>query len=62
MHPKNAEKQPPNVTAYDGTSASKTLGAFVSDFQSLVESVQQNGCGLEARLESWYRFLVQPNP
>jgi hypothetical protein len=24
--------------------------------------VQQHGCGLEAQLESWYRFLVQPDP
>jgi hypothetical protein len=54
--PKNAGKPAPNVTPY----ASST--ALVADFQSLVEGVQQHGCGLEAQLESWYRFLVQPDP
>ena len=27
-----------------------------------MQGVQQHGCGLEAQLESWYRFLVQPDP
>jgi len=56
--PKNAGKSPPNVTPYsDGQEQS-----FVTDFQSLVTGVQQHGCGLEAQLESWYRFLIQPDP
>jgi hypothetical protein len=55
--PKNAGKAPPNVTPY--TTSSTQL---VSDFQSLVSGVQQHGCGLEAQLESWYHFLVQPDP
>src|SRR6185295_14370134 len=51
--PKNAGKTPPNVTAYsDGQET--TLEA---DFKGLVQGVQQHGCGLEAQLESWYRFL-----
>jgi len=55
---KNAGKTPPNVTAYsDGQEA-----ALETDFKSLVQGVQQHGCGLEAQLESWYRFLVQPDP
>jgi hypothetical protein len=33
-----------------------------SDFQSLVVGVHQFGCGIESQLESWYRFLVQPDP
>jgi hypothetical protein len=33
-----------------------------SDFSALVNGVQEHGCGLEAQLESWYRFLVQPDP
>jgi hypothetical protein len=57
-NPKNAQKPLPNVTPYtNGDSA-----PFVADFQSLVEGVQQHGCGLEAQLESWYRFLIQPDP
>ncbi len=31
-------------------------------FGQLVTGVEQNGCGLEAQMESWYRFLVQPDP
>jgi hypothetical protein len=54
--PKNAGKPAPNVTPY------ATPAALVSDFQSLVSGVQQHGCGLEAQLESWYHFLVQPDP
>jgi hypothetical protein len=56
--PSNQGKTPPNVTAYiDGQP-----NAFTADFQSLVLGVQEHGCGLEAQLESWYRFLVQPDP
>jgi hypothetical protein len=56
--PKNAGKTPPNVTPYSTGQA----GAMETDFQSLVAGVQQHGCGLEAQLETWYRFLVQPDP
>ena len=35
---------------------------FVSDFGALVVGTGDLGCGLEAQLESWYRFLVQPDP
>ena len=31
-------------------------------FAKLVTGVGQTGCGLEAQMESWYRFLVQPDP
>ena len=33
-----------------------------SDFQQLVVGVHQFGCGVESQLESWYRFLIQPDP
>jgi hypothetical protein len=57
-NPSNSGKTPPNVTYYnDGQSAQ-----LVNDFQSLVMGVQQHGCGLEAQLESWYHFLIQPDP
>ncbi len=36
--------------------------AFIAEFQSLVVGVGQTGCGFEAQEESWYRFLVQPDP
>ena len=35
---------------------------FSSSFERMVESVGENGCGWEASLESWYRFLVDPYP
>jgi len=55
---KNQGKTPPNVTPYTDGNAT----TFTTDFQSLIEGVQQHGCGLEAQLESWYRFLIQPDP
>lgn len=33
-----------------------------TDFGSVVRGTGQDGCGYEASLESWYRFLVDPNP
>jgi hypothetical protein len=35
---------------------------FESDFEDLVAGVHEFGCGYEAQLESWYRFLIQPDP
>ncbi len=33
-----------------------------TDLNRMVVGVGQNGCGHEAQMESWYRFLVDPNP
>jgi len=56
--PDNVEKPAPNVTAYgDGEDA-----RFVADFGTLVSDAGASGCGLEGQLESWYRFLIQPDP
>jgi hypothetical protein len=38
------------------------LDALSTNFQKLVGGVEQKGCGLEAQLESFYRFLIQPDP
>jgi hypothetical protein len=35
---------------------------LASNFESLVVGAHQFGCGIESQLESWYRFLVQPDP
>jgi hypothetical protein len=35
---------------------------FISNATEIVRNVSQDGCGLEAQLESMYRFLVQPDP
>jgi len=46
----------PDVTPYTQPAQ------LISDFQSLVTGVGETGCVLEAQLESWYRFLIQPDP
>ena len=33
-----------------------------TDLTDLVAGVHDDGCGFEHQLESWYRFLVQPDP
>ena len=35
---------------------------FVEAARDLVLSSEENGCGYEAGLESWYRFLIDPQP
>jgi hypothetical protein len=35
---------------------------LVKDTEDIVRAVGQTGCGLEAQLETAYRFLVQPDP
>ncbi|MBX3226857.1 MAG: hypothetical protein KIT84_38435 [Labilithrix sp.] len=40
----------------------QSLEELAASFQNMVVGVDQNGCGLEAQLESVYRFLVQPDP
>jgi hypothetical protein len=49
----NGGAAPPGVTQ---------AATLVSDFQGLVAATGESGCGIEAQLESWYRFLVQPDP
>jgi hypothetical protein len=39
-----------------------SVKALGEEFRQLVVGVGQDGCGLEAQLESVYRFLVQPDP
>jgi hypothetical protein len=35
---------------------------LVSDFTQMVGGAGVFGCGIESQLESWYRFLIQPDP
>jgi hypothetical protein len=56
--PKNDGKSPPS----GGVPAIKDRAQLVKDFASLVSGAQEFGCGLESQMESWYRFLVQPDP
>lgn len=43
-------------------SAPSGVPAFVANAERLVRGVGDNGCGLEAQLESVHRFLVQVDP
>jgi hypothetical protein len=36
--------------------------AFTAKFTDMVKSAGEGGCGYEASLEAWYRFLVDPEP
>ena len=46
-------EQPP------GTANPATLQ---QDFQDMIVAAGERGCGYEAQLESWYRFLIDPEP
>lgn len=43
-------------------AGSTDLQALGQSFQRLLTDTGENGCGWEASLESWYRFLVDPFP
>ena len=36
--------------------------AFTAKFTEMVKSSGEHGCGYEASLEAWYRFLIDPEP
>ncbi len=65
----------PNVASYAGLGfwawdpkarsappGEADLSRLVSDFSQGVASVGETGCGFEAPLEAWYRFLIDPEP
>jgi hypothetical protein len=50
---------PRALPAGHGPSSSVDLE---SDFAEMIGGAGTSGCGIESPLESWYRFLVQPDP
>jgi len=46
----------------DIPGAETNVTALVSGVKDLVAGAGEVGCGFEAPLEAWYRFLVDPNP
>jgi len=44
------------------SAADTNATALVPQIQDMVRGVGEVGCGLESQLESWYRFLVDPEP
>jgi hypothetical protein len=52
-----------NMDADAGVTPTITSATTLeSDFSDLISGVHQGGCGIESQLESWYRFLIQPDP
>ncbi|HXX68844.1 MAG TPA: hypothetical protein VEK07_16780 [Polyangiaceae bacterium] len=45
-----------------GATADILETTLQSDFVTMVSGVGIYGCGIESQLESWYRFLIQPDP
>jgi hypothetical protein len=54
--PANQGKPAPTVTALSDATVLR------NDFNDLVIGTHEHGCDYEAQLESWYRFLIQPDP
>ena len=50
-----------NVFSWTAASG-RDLGGLVNDVQTAIDAMDEQGCGIESQLESWYRFLVQPDP
>ena len=52
---------PAAITIADGDGGAASL-TLVQSFSELIGGAGQAGCGIESQLESWYRFLIQPDP
>ncbi len=48
--------------AFTGPTPVTVSATLNTDLQTMVVGVHQFGCGIESQLESWYRFLIQPDP
>jgi hypothetical protein len=52
----------PTAGSYTTIGDAATPGTLVGDFSEVVNGAGESGCGIESQLESWYRFLIQPDP
>jgi hypothetical protein len=73
VHPNDRGELLPNVRAglptHDPAGFLRWRGAdedneesFIADFTEHVVGAGETGCGYEAVMESWYRFLIDPEP
>jgi hypothetical protein len=46
----------------DPSNIDSDPNTLIEDFKSMVSQTGEDGCGYEASLESWYRFLIDPEP
>lgn len=49
-------------SASDAKDYTHRIGPQETEFRNFVTAAGEHGCGLEMNLESWYRFLVDPEP
>jgi hypothetical protein len=53
----------PNPDPHPGKGPNETnVDTFIDDFTAHVAATGERGCGYEASLEAWYRFLIDPEP
>jgi hypothetical protein len=45
-----------------GPDAEPQIGTVLAALDPMIDSVGEVGCGYEASLEAWYRFLIDPEP
>ncbi|HEY3667116.1 MAG TPA: hypothetical protein VGL19_13995, partial [Polyangiaceae bacterium] len=45
-----------------GTGGPTGAADLQATFQDMIVAAGEDGCGFEAQLESWYRFLIDPEP
>jgi hypothetical protein len=57
-----SDSQAPDGVLAFGPGGMTSSKDFKDALQSVVAGVGEFGCGLEAQLEAWYRFLIQPDP
>lgn len=55
-HPQLSEGEPEN------TPVEADLDRLVGNFKQHIVAAGEIGCGFEASLEAWYRFLIDPSP
>ncbi|HEY4105419.1 MAG TPA: hypothetical protein VGM44_16085, partial [Polyangiaceae bacterium] len=46
----------------DAPPGASNASSFSKSFADMIHATGQQGCGFEAQLESWYRFLIDPEP
>jgi hypothetical protein len=60
--PRTGDDRPNPETHPNLTMRETNATAFVEDFAAHVQATGERGCGYEASLEAWYRFLIDPEP
>lgn len=53
---------PAGFLQWRGSEGTQSKDDFIQDFTAHVMGAGETGCGFEATLEAWYRFLIDPEP